>query len=443
MAPILTLTDGTTTIQLNSSGAQIIDYLPQTPDLAKTVTGGRNGDGGELASANWQDVTETARIMFDSSTYARSTMASINRLFELARTRQTLQAGALVYVKYAPVDSEGLYNSEILAGACMVDDNLARQIVISWTRRFYWQSDTESQAPMFNDITASTNTLTLYNQRRSTFSNVARIAGASVGGDLPTPARLSLYNSYNSADWTRNYYLGHFVEIATQLPNIIECDTGTPYNSSTISGQNVLLAANTTTGGLSWAGQIPSAMLAAAGGGVFRILAKTDTVTGVAGLYVRAKISLDLVSTQYTGDWVSVPTAGAAVLDLGSIQLPPSGAVGGSYYPLTLELHSRYTGSTSNVPVDFIQLTPTRSYRVLKTRGLSTGYTVTLNDDPLNKSLYTSGWAGGSLGNYVATGGPIMLHPGRINSLYLLTESADAARSTQLQVFYRARRLVI
>jgi len=442
MAPILTLTDGITTIQLNSSGAQIIDYLPRTPEQAKS-TSGRDMDGGEQPNTFWQNVTETARIMFDNSTYARSTLASINRLFELARSRQSLQSGVIVYVKYAPVDSEGLYGSEILSGVCVIDDNLARQVLISWTRRYYWRSETESQAPMFNDITASTNVLTLYNQRRSTFSNVARIAGASVGGDMPTPARLVLTNNYNSADWTRDFYIGHFVEASSQLPNIIECDTGTPYAPSSISGQNVLLSANTTVGALGWSGQISSAMLLAAGGGVFRILAKTDTVTGVAGLYVRAKISIDLLSVQFTGDWVSVPTAGAGLLDLGSVQLPPGGAVGAGLYPLTLELHARYTGSASNIPIDFVQLTPTRSYRVLRTRGFSTGYTASLNDDPENKALYTSGWAGGSLGNYVATGAPIMLHPGRINSLYLLTVSAEAARSTQLQVFYRARRLII
>lgn len=425
MTPTLTITDGSSTVQLSNSTNQIIEYLPQVAD-------GTN------------NVTESARIIFDSSTATRAALVSLNRLFEQARIRQKLHIGPQVYAKYSPSSLESPYRSEILDGRCAIDDPLARQLIISWTRRYFWESDSEYALGMTNDlITMPATTLTFNNANRGSYANVARISGSSIGGDIPTPARMVLTNTYNSADSTRDYYIGHWVELNGQLPHMLECDTGTVYNGSSIVSQNAVLSASTTSGNLVWSKPMPSGLLAAARGGMFRLLAKTDTVSGVAGLYLKAKISIDLVSTQYDGEWVAVPTAGAGVLDLGAVQLPPNGVSGATVYPLTLELHAKHTGTSSTIPVDFVQVTPTRSYRVLKARGFSTGYGVSLHDNPVGEALYTDGWVNGQLANYTAIGDPIMLVPGKTNALYLLTVSADVVRTTTLQVFYRPRRLII
>lgn len=443
MAPILTLTDGTNNITLNSGNAQILNYLPSTPSQRATAVT-KDIDGGEQANTFWDNVTEVAVIIYGTASQARSALTDINRFFEMARQRQRLQSGPTIKILYAPFDTEPAYSSEVLAGKVAINDEIGRQLIISWTRRYYWQSETETQLNMTNDLVGSpTGTLTLANQRRGGYTNYGRITGSDIGGDLPTPAKLVLTNTYNNLDYTRNFYLGHFIETNGLLPNIIECDTGNAVNSSTIVGQNVVLA--TTSAGTTkhWYGSISNALLQATAGGIFRILAKTDTVTGVAGLQLKAKISIDQLYTVYEGDFVAVPTSGAGVIDLGSVQLPPSG-IAGSTYPLTLELFGRYTGSSSTIPIDYIQLTPTNSYRVLKAKGFNTGYLAWLTDDPYNKAVYTDGWStSGKLFNYVPSGNPIMLVPGKTNTIYLLTESAEALRTTTLQVYYRRRRLII
>jgi len=452
MAIDLRISDNTTTVQLtNTSGGiypALLDYTPQVPEKdARTIT--IEADGYEQPNVYWRQVTEQARIAYTPAdmTSARADVTTLNRLFEQARRWQQ-KVGSPVYVKFRPSTGDTLYRSEILSGHASIEDQRNAWVTVSWTRRFYWETDSETQLNLYNTVqTTPASTITLRNcfYAFAGYSNVAKIAAAQVAGDLPAAARITLTNL--SATAGIDYYLGHMIEGASAMTFNVEAEGGTNYlasantsNANYSGGAYTTINNNTSSESLTWSGNITQAMLAAAGGYRFRIHMFATATASSSDVRARMKVTVDNLHTLFeTPYYVTLPSTGD-IVDFGGVQLPPRGGNTSTQYALKLEVYLWRSGGGS-IPVDFFHFTPVMSYRMYKSTGYQLAQNAVLNDDPLNYRVYTA-TASGNLYNFNATGSPaIMLVPNQINVLTLLNKPTDPFRQTTMAVYYRARRL--
>src|SRR3989304_3464818 len=118
MALELSLTDGTTTVQLaDGTTAEPLEYTPATPDVQRRMVGQATRDGEEQAAASQKNVAETARVLLlGGTTTIRTNLAAINRLFRQAERYQKKHLGAPVYVQLKPNGDAAAYRSEGLSG---------------------------------------------------------------------------------------------------------------------------------------------------------------------------------------------------------------------------------------------------------------------------------------------------------------------------------------
>jgi hypothetical protein len=446
----LRLSDGTTTVQLTSTSAlypALLEYSPQTAEQdIRTIIS--EADGYEQPNAYWREIKEQARIAYTPSdmTSARAALVTLNQLFEQARQRQN-RVGAAVYVKFRPDTSDTLYRSEVYSGKAWIDDIRLPYITVEWTRRYYWETDSETQLNLYNTIqTTPASTITLRNcfYAANSYSNVAKIAAAQVGGDMPATARLQLTNL--SVATGQDYYIGQMLEGATAMAFTIEAESGTNYvassnttNASYSGGAYTTLNNNTSSESKVWDGNITAAMLAAAQGYRFRIQMFATAGASAGDVRARAKVTEDGLHTLYESQYVTLPGQ-AGIVDFGSVQLPPRVANTGTPYPLKLEIFLWRSGGGS-IPVDYFHFTPVSTYRILKSNGYPLTQNYILNDNPTDRLVY-SDTGSQILYNYTPNGSPaIMLTPNRINVLTVIHTPTDPFRQTRLAVFYRARRL--
>ena len=127
------------------------------------------------------------------------------------------------------------------------------------------------------------------------------------------------------------------------------------------------------------------------------------------------------------------------------VQIPPWLTNETDLYPIQLAIYGRLTGG-GTVSLDFVQLTPLDSYRMLVAQGYNTAYQATLVDDGITPSLYTD-YSSGKVGNYIGHGEPVHVLPGYDQRLYFLVENdvgtVDIARTHTARVWYRPRLLTV
>lgn len=446
------ITDGTTTVLLNFGDTRIIDYVPKAPKQDVTTVA-REYDGGEQPAAFWRNVSERAVIKFAAFTGARVAMNDINRLGEKARQRQANGVGTAVYVMYRHSDSEDWYRSEVLTVQAELGNDVGSQISIAFTRRFFWESDTETLLQLSNPAGGPFNNITLRNHNHGGVYNYAQIDADDVEGDMPAPARLELLNSYNDVDRVYKYWIGHRLGDAGEFPHIIQMEDGTELAGSAevtdvnaSNGKYVSLAvAASGSVYVAWWAELSSTLLAGAGGRWFKILLYPWVAATASDVRLKARVTYDGITVLWEGEWVAAPSVSRGVMDLGNVQLPGWLVGAGSVAPLRLEIQTKKASSgTATIGFDYLMLLPIHSLRILDGSAYGSAYNVTVHDNPIDNLIYSDGWAGGRLGNWVALGDPIMLAPGRDNVIYLMGSQIDAInRTTQLTVYYRPRRLVL
>lgn len=447
------ITDGTTTVLLNFGDTRIIDYVPKAPKQDVTTVA-REYDGGEQPAAFWRNVSERAVIKFSAFTGARVAMNDINRLGEKARQRQANGVGTAVYVMYRHSDSEAWYRSEVLSVQAELANDVGSQISIAFTRRYYWESDTETLLQLTNPSGGPSNSQVLRNHNAGGFYNYAQIDADDVEGDLPAPARLELYNNYNDADVVSKYWIGHRLGDYGELSHIIQFEDGTELGS-TVEVTNAALSngkydrLNVPGSGVitkTWECTLSSALLEGAGGRWFKLLFYQAEVATATDIRMRCRVTYESLTTLWEGEWIAAPNpAFRQVVDMGNVQLPGWLVGTGGVAPLKLEVQVKKASSgAATIGFDYLMLLPMQSLRILESQGYGAAYTVTVHDNPIDNEIYSSGWTGGKLGNFVALGDPIMLVPGRDNCLYLMVDQTDNInRTTQMTVYYRPRRLVL
>ena len=189
------------------------------------------------------------------------------------------------------------------------------------------------------------------------------------------------------------------------------------------------------------------AILVDMGGRVFRILARFRTFPVTPPIYVRPVLMDSAGLTDLLlGDEVLLKFSGASpyqLQDLGSLTLPSDG-YNADYGPMVLSLKMRAATSVT-VALDYIQLTPTDSYRTIRARSTGVANNEFIIDDGFEEQTY-SGTTGTYSPVYAKRGAPLVVYPGRINRIYILHSEgvgSDIANSFLAKVYYRARRLTL
>lgn len=379
----LRITDGSTTVNLNQTSPVLgATYFPQAPEF----------DAGGTA----RDVTETAEVLLAGTASAiRSTVTNVERLLELARVRQRTRMGPRVYVEYQAVTGDDYYRSEILNGRATWSPNPGARrlsattpkvlVAFHWRRRGWWEGAlTQLALTSSANGTATTGYVTLYNNDAATPSqtNWIGIAAAQVGGSLPAPLKLELVQNDATARAWRDIYLANnaFADPAGMDPFLL--------GSAAVSGATANWGSATTHATKRFIWQLGTGKLADAAGRYFRVLvAPAASIT--TGTYVKAWV-MAYVGASYQTLWEGdeVLSAGAEILDLGAMPLPPGGYdVERTNIAVALSVRAAGAGS---MQVDFVQLTPADwgQYRHVVQLGYDTDQNDALIDDGIEEQTY-------------------------------------------------------
>lgn len=444
----LRFTDGTTTVTIS--------------DLVNGIlTGYQAGGEGSATETTTDKVFSRLR---GSRATKLANMQALNRLLGQARERQQKPFLARVFVERDTGDGTW-WRSEVTDGALLLGADglhqleMAPEVAVAFERKNYWEGG-EAQLPLSNgNGTNDLDGLVVFNCNDGTGispgvrHNYAQIGVGVVEGDLATPARIEMTNQYNSAARLSSVWVGHNAEAdPVNFQHILEGEAvsygGTNSANAAYSGG---YARN-----FAWAGDyqqligrwaLDTTYLTRAGGKWFKILGMFTSAPS-AGTRVQVKIMFPsgtpltmLASSQEV-------TLGAVNLqDLGMLQIPPWLVGVENQSGLDLCLYARRTGGGS-LGLDFVQVTPVDSYRVLTPQGYGAAYQVRIVDDGVSDTLYTDGWAGGGkTGHYVGVGAAVLLKPGKLQRLMFL-QSGDtgdtlAARTLSVKAFYRPRRLTL
>ena len=440
MAPTIQLYDGTTTINLNSSGILTTRHQFTGASIdQERVEAGR--DKWNLGTPSWTNATESLDLLITKSTPAliQAEVQKIETMLDKARQSALTWSGARVYIQVKHDGDSMTWRSEILAGRLEFGDVLSDMALgraearLIYTRRHYWEgSRTALQLSTEADTTPTTNEVTLHLTDDATAGqrNYIHIAAAQVTGVLPAPVELQIRNAEATAkDW-RGFHLGNFVHMdpATVDP-ILTGGTGTSW---TIDAEQEVRRWALSDGQLDdFAGQF------------CRVLALiTNTPAGYLRAVMMATVGGLRLPVYKAPSQVYVD--GSGIWDLGVVPIPPGGytqkATG-----LSLALFGQKSGG-GTLTVDHVHIMPAGHglYRYVAQPGFTTPNTVAFVDDGPEGRVY---------GRTVSTGDeypilrpygePLHLWPGKINRLRVMIAGSTKGDAVEAQAWYRPRRLTI
>lgn len=421
MAHSLSITDGTTTVSLSTSGVFLTQYAPSAP----SVTGAPNYD--------YETVTETIEMTpYASSTSTlQAVVNGIDRLLEAARRRQESNSEPRVYLQLQVDGESDTYRSEILYGRLELQENAlavwgnyqvpARLYI---TRRPYWEGPRTELSISSSSSSAGTGGKPITN----TVNNWIQIANTQVGGVLLTPVELQLTNNGGSGVGYRNFYIGTNATSGTTLTH--------SYSGGSVS---LSLVSGIYTGQITVA--LSAAQMALTKGKPFRILARFTTQT--ASVYCKPILKdVNNLMTLVEGDeqYMPLASAGTKWVDFGTLPLPPGG-YSTAWTDTNLNFYFR-AASAASLTIDVARLLPMDSYQYIVQRGFTVGAGGVMTFDNI-EGLYHQ--AGQSIYS-VRTEKPLMIFPNvtqRINIMFDEGASSDTAKTLSVQAFYRKRRLTI
>ncbi len=447
MAHALSLVISSTTISLSTSTNTLTDYVPRTP----------TGDA--------LTVTESATVWMTAASKSalQTAIRAVEDFFSLCRRRQATNTGDRGYVNLS-VEGDGLtYRSEVLDGRIVLGEdalrhwgNLGAEVLISWTRRFYWEGALTALG-LSNAGTAKTLlgvTITNHNDASTpAHYNYVNIDGADVLGSLPTPLKIMYVAT--AAIGTSRFYVSANV---FGEPGSFKCPWegedstggGTPTADADCSGSTASFMRRTWTTAIThtdnaFVWSIATTYLRHGAGAWFRVLARLEN-TPPANCYAKLKIKFDgttPLTTLYEGPEILLDT-NRKLQDLGSIQLPP-GYITGDPTALALILSLRHTG-TSQLDLDFIQLCGPDGVHRFDQQGYQLAIGDIVTDDGPEGAVYIETTGGYTQHIFSDYGQPIYAWPGRDMRLRLLFDEGSGmviSRTMTATVNYRPRRVTV
>lgn len=452
MAHALSISDGTNTVSLSSSNILLMSYVPVSPEMQDTAQFVNGGDGGDILPV-YSNVSETVEIMFDntSKTALQAQVASINRLLDTAKRRQTRRNGVRVYLKFTVDGDSDTYRSEVLSGRLELGEDAMRhyanikvQARLYINRRFYWEADDETELQLSkSNVSATSGGVTIYNHDDSGtgHDNWVQIAAAQVDGELPCPLRLTLTNNSGSSQAYRNFHIGtNAFSDPANFTHMLEGEDGsggTVTSDSSCSGGSKL-ANNSWTGTNLVQLDIDGTQLQKTDGRWFRLLMRVASLT--SSCYIQPQIRTgDGLVILYTGEEVLV-NSDVPIIDLGSVPLPPSAAVV-SWADMKLTLSMRAVG-TAGIQIDYVQLTPTDSYANFTQLGYTIPNSTAITIDGIEGAIHSAGFP-----IYSAPLPTVWVFPNTLQRLIFLhdetTGPVSIDNTISVRAYYRPRRLTI
>jgi len=449
MTNTLSVTDGTTTISLTSSGVVLTSYMPKAPDF-------------DAATGNYKDVTEPVEFLIADTTTAnvQAKLAALDVLLQGARRAQNGR-GAKTYLHFQAGADSAAWRSEILDYRLELGEDAAvglyqarLECTLIVVRRSYWEDTTLRTLALSNgNGSGATSGLSIYNHDDSGtgHDNWLQIAANDVTGVLPAGCQIRLTNDIGATRTYSKIYLalnafsdpGNFTHI---LEGESRASGGSIVSDAAYYSNGQALSFTIGSGGTpstsTFVWTLPAATLQDAAGRPFRLLARFAGGLGTTTCYAEVRAA-NGTSTLWRGDSVALPDLYGGLLDLGVVPLPPGG-YSTAYGALTLAL--TFTGIATRY-LDFIQLTPMDAFVLLECMAPCAHGEAVMYDSIEDRQYILSGAT--ELGYVTASGGRLLLQPGVINRLIVLQENStgtnrgEISESFTAMVRYRPRRLTI
>lgn len=417
MAHAFSITDGTTTVNLNlTSGNMIQGYGMDTAE-----------------DINDPKITESIDIMFVASSgpNLQTAINAVERLLVAAKFRQDRpNAFPRVYLQVQIDGEANTWRAELVEGRLKPGEDVLRlwpnfkaSFALMFTRRA-WEGPRKELSISTSGNSAGTGGKPITNSA----SDWIQIASTQVVGVLPTPIELQLTNNGGSGVGYRNFYLGANAFSGTGLTHNYSGGSAT---LSLVSGQY--------TGTISIA--LSAAQMALMAGKAFKIFGRFTTQT--ASVYCKVILKdINNLMTLAEGDEIYMPlaSAGSQWIDFGAIPLPPGG-YSASWTDTTLVFSFR-APSAASVTLNVARVMPTDSYQYIVQRGFTIAASGVITFDNIEQ-LYHSG--GQSIYS-VRTETPLMVFPNvtqRVNIMFDEGSSSDVAKTLSVQAFIRERRLTV
>jgi hypothetical protein len=450
MAHAFSLTDGTTTISLTTSGVLLEQYAMGAPQ------------------DNEDTVTDTVDILISAATGAlvQTAARAIDAMLAAAIRRTQQRVGPHIYVT-AQIDSDtAAWRSEIVNGRMeLAEDGLnvwANKLArcTLYIERKPWWEGAETQIPLTNgngtNVTGATGIVVYNNGDESGTSptkksNYVQIAAADVVGALPAPLKFELKNKTGGAvQWSKFYLANNAFSDPANFPHILEAEArsagGTIVASAGLSGGNYVSLIYTGSGTLTWT--LAAALLQQTRGRWFRLILNGTfrNATDAQGETVQASIMDNSATyTLWTGPEVRMEVVQKKpLLDIGAIPLPPA-TYDATWGALTLRLTYKVLSTGATEFLDFVQLTPTDAYRVLRTRLTSIASNALIVDNGIDGVSYVEA----SAVRYpylIAEGQPLMVYPGVLQRVLILAsqvDGVDVSEKFEARAWYRPRRITL
>jgi hypothetical protein len=470
---VLNLVEGGTTITLNSSSKKVKQYKPVAPTINPDTL--QKIMAGSVERDLEPTVTESCVVIVQESSVAnlQTAINAIERMITLsAPRRQWTRQGNQVFVKFTPANAAAAYRSEIVNGKVEVQDDTLRvsrwdvfavEIIIAWTRKFYWEADSETQLTLTNgNGTDDTAGLAVYNCNDGSGAsptkrnNYVEIDAAELTGVIPCPVRLAITNTYGTA--ARRVYVAHKAQgTPASFTHILEAEDATLNGSYCTSGAD----ATCSNGNKVAVVNVPAAVAT-----LFTWTMNATQAGYIKGQWVRPILRFSVLPNDATCSvrfTIKDSTSGAVIAQtdyqvlssadylqaLPEFYLSPNLQGQTTSGAIKILLDSKDSAATCDWTLDFLQLSPIEagnSFRFLRpvdeslvTIAATTGL---ITDNMIDGGLYIES----QQGVYQGLGGPIMLIPSTLQRLYFLVDGAsDAAiaRTITVKGYFRPRKLTV
>lgn len=450
MAHAISLTDGTTTVNLYDLSNTFIvaeGWEMATPGVGKEA---------EPEIADSLDLL----IQATSAANLQTAVRNLEGLLVTADRRQRTGLGARVFLQVQFDGEASAWRSEVLAGKLELPQApdqwgaLKIEGVLGITRRNYWEGPRTQIALTNGNGTNNTAGLTIYNHDDgdATNDNYLQIAAAAVTGAMPAPLEIELENtSGGSVNFSNIYLANNVFADPANLTHIIEGESrdsgyGSIVANGASSGGNYNEVSFTPASAGVMLYSLAAAQLQKMAGRWFRLLARFHFLSGDA--IVQARI-MDSTGTRilYAGPEVQ-PNSGALyhLYDLGALPFPPGGySTGWGALKLSLRFSTGVAG-TSTADLDFLQLTPTDSFRHLRMFTYPVPNNDLVVDDGIEGLAYVS-LSAAPAPLVAPRGAPLMVYPGVLQRVYVLADeqnnAVNIARTWAVRMWYRPRRFTL
>ena len=446
MANALSLTDGTTTISLSSSGCFLTHYVPDGPEMQP------NGE--------YKPITETVEFVIQAASTAlvQEKLNAIERLLTAVNRRIVNRTGAKPYLLFQVTGDAVAQRSELLgyritleADAAVSFAQLSLGVRLIVTRVPFWEG-ARTAIPLSNGNGAGVvSGLTVKNHDDGTAGNDnwCDIASASIAGSLPSPIEIRMENNTGANRTYRNFYVSNN-PWGVALPHIIQGESvnpgyGTVYTDANCSNGNYVR--QTGAGWVTFRWAIPTATLSILSGRYVRVLARFRTLglpSRKAALWLWDPNSLVPLSRSPN---TLLRYGATEVQDCGALAIPAVGYSQG-WDSVNLEL-GIFTPSSESVEIDFIQLTPTEPTlfrRLTQVAGYLQPVPDAVVDDGIEElSYYEDGVTSLRYPIYVSRNEPVHVWPGVDQRLLILHDGTGHVPAWTLSVkaWYRPRRTLL